>query len=56
MNQPDPKIGVDEETGLFVVQNQVGDPLFKMKKHKLEEWLDWLENQKQKDKEKDQTN
>jgi len=52
MNQPkvqiDEKtiqIDIDEETGLFVVKNEVGDPLFKMKKYKLEDWLDWLENQ-----------
>jgi hypothetical protein len=35
------------------VTNPVGDPLFQIKKYRLEEWLDWLENQKQK--EKDQT-
>lgn len=50
MNQP--KIEIDDETGLFVVTNHVGDPLFKIKKYRLEEWLDWLENQKRKDNDK----
>jgi hypothetical protein len=47
MNQSKIIIDVDEKTGLFMVLNQVGDPLFKMEKNKLEEWLDWVELQEQ---------